>query len=812
MENNDKTLVHKGFLGLRTSIAEPPPNSARDCQNFVRNQTLGLLTQAPGYSQKFPDGGTNLPQNEDDNNPNFLFRPIYGFTSNIVFENIHNFYLSDHGGKNISVVIGKYTKAAFFPASPTTQRFGVFIRPYWDGTVWVDEWRELNEMFVFELRALSATNRLVIDDGTYGFAANDPSQTVFNSSYFKNWMIVYGGLGDNENYDLVTGCGWTGSNYYLQIPHLNTDYASRVAGTKLIVYRNFLYKDVPTDLESYCYNLFAEMRLTSGNDSEDVSIMAGYRDKSLTFTDVGSATVYTHEIDEIVLDTQVPDYWDKSCVLTVYAEPQVSPLGMDAGTYYFKYALKLDDGSYTKLFDAFTIDQPLLNITSGNSIVLTVPSQIRLFYMRSVGSFPRRAKSIAVFMSDDNVTYYNVNEVDLTNSANLTEAVIPPVWTGVKHFWARGSLYINRAMWLSDIPEASASIGHDIDDDGIIQYRFASVIGTTTFFCGVRDNGILYPNKLFSSAFSGEGSAEFDIAPNDPIHVLNLEYSDGDELMAVGSINELIVAIKKRSVIVVEQDSQLGFQRKLVTKGYGMSSFRTLVSFDDKLYWLDYNGVIRYSINGIDVVNFSWLKDLRSYSDTVLEAAIGAIDRNNRQFRLRIDTKQYFIDFDNFLGGVDEWLILKYDKIPMRYSLDSQGVIDFIDEETNKLLWFVDGDVSLHDGAFVDLYYEENETQRNNDDDDIDMNVKRVICRYLSTVDLTVKLFRENDTTAIATWTLPKEKHRARMRVPSEGKRCSSYRLSVGAHLTDNADNVKIIRLGAKHELIPAGGSEMIEA
>ncbi|GEM_PF-7117068 len=980
-----QTIIHKEFLGLRSSIADPPSNSAKNMSNLVLHRRRGILEQADGYGLKFPDGVTDLPQVTDATKPNYIDPAIHKITA-LTWENIHNFFVPDHGGRNITVAVGKYTKASFFPISLSTDQFGIWVRPWYDSVqeLWSDDpgwnatlprWQELTEFQVFELLGLQngsvftlqvdgvtfandtsigisgwinfvnaklddsiatycwvdddnrasnylmvgginlatllpagstiagievyikrrrsvGNNREFIDvarltkngvlagpqkngslwpetyetfrygsptdnwnagitqadtlgvaisggylagrhlsttaeidhvyfkiyyysgsdafrltvntTGTkYRFREIDVINKVFNDDYFKDWTLVYNQLEDSENYDLIRNCGYDGADYFLELFHPNSDFASRTPGTKLIAYRNFIFARFPLDISSFIYNLLAEIRLTTGNGTGDISVMAGFRTKSLTVIDQSTSLQYPLRTDALVCDAQTMDFWRYATLVAINLAsfaPAADPL--PAKTYHVKYALRLDDASITRLYDAKSVNAGVF--TDVNNVVLDGSRALEINVYRSFGAFPRRGKSVVVFVSDDNLQFAQVSEIDLTVAATFNAVSVANLPTG-KHFYAVGQTRITKSMWASDNPESTIWTDKADEDDGIIRYKHGLVLAPNIYAVGVRDASLdkVLPNQIFVSAIAGDGARQYDVFPNDPTHVIDLEFSDGDEVVGLASIDQTIIAIKRRAIVAVSKDRTLGYVRQFVTRGYGIASVRTLVSWDDLLYWLDYNGVIRFSTRGINVVNYAWLQDLRNMSDIVKEAAFAVIDRVNRQYRLTLNGRMYIMDLDT-----GEWTIEDYVLLPERFAVNVDGVIDFINGNSLESLSLGSGQ---QDGSNFSVLYETNEVQHPESDEDIDLNVIALYVRYQSDVDLTLRLFKNATTEEIggSPWTLLKAQTRVRVK-PIEA-RCSSFRLQLSATTTATNQNISILRLGAKYQSIAAGGTELTE-
>ena len=403
-----KPIAIRDFQGLNTGEVYPPGNSAQDLANFVRHKARGRLDVADGYVIKYAgtinivsssgsspvevtvnvdhgyhNGETVLIEGCDEVALNSSWEvqvtgakkfKLIGSTSgsgatlgtvklasmpqndttllkvsNIAYENVYNFRVNDHGGKDVTVVVATYRKTGFFPASPTTDRFGVFVRPYWNGSVWVEAWRELTEMFVFELKQKPAgAGRLFVDNSVYNFDSLTGYDTVFNSEYFKNWVAMFGtdftAAGDNSNYLLVTGCGFDGSgDYYLDYYGNNDDLSGRSVGDKLVVYRGFANKELPSSISSFIYNILGDLRLTSGNDTEDVGLLIGSRNATKGWVTADQT------VDRMVAEVSMMDLWRRAFGIDVPELVAESSNPLEAGDWYLRHTLQMDDGTETEL-------------------------------------------------------------------------------------------------------------------------------------------------------------------------------------------------------------------------------------------------------------------------------------------------------------------------------------------------------------------------------------------------------------------------------------------------------------------------------
>lgn len=973
------------FQGYLLDVANPPFNSAKGGQNFVihrrRNPTKlieGFIEQGDGYAKKtFVTGGSNpgtLPANDS------VIRKISEFSC----KDIYNLYIPDHGGQNVTVVAGTYTKTGYFlqaitgtgwsvdggsltkvtgtgtaflselrvgdpvmfnstpkivdsitnntqlyvtvafggAASGTTLkgpprvwRFGIWIRPYWSGSAWIDEWTELTEMFIFDLDALginypwlpetdwtstnwtgsfaagwlhtvgyttplsqaksaeididytvtwtvtertagtfiltfgggsqddlsasgsmkfraTATGNLIItpssnfdgriviaieetyddkiylDDASaskYAFPTIDPTGQVFTTDHFKDWTLVYTSFGDDENYDLIRSSGFDGDRYYLQLIHPNTDFSSRTAPTKLMVYRCFLLSELPSTLSDFIYGVLSEARLTSGNNIYDVSLMVGSRTKSFAATHGGVLSpTYTRNVDAIVADIACPYVWPYAVVLGIRIDAAATD-PPDPQTYYLKYSLVLDDGTETRLYDAFTEagspGSEFSTLNAGNSLTLSAGQGIKINGLYSFGTLPVRSKFLRIYMSDDGEQFFRTLDLDLTLTATWAQAytlLIPVQLPGVKHFFAVScDIEITKAIWPSPGEiEATAQIGRAMTDDGVIQYKAAAVVGNITYAIGVRKNGILYPNHIFASLQNGDGAPQFDAFGLVSLNMINLEYNDGDELVGAYPSHDTLLAFKRRSLVQVSQSisgKELVFIRTVVTKSDGICSIRTLADFEDVVYWAGYNGIYCFSSSGVQLLNRAWLNEWKAVAQADKEAAVSTFDRLNRQYRIAYAGIERLLDIDT-----GQWDLSDLANQPERFATDQRaGTVDFLSGVYIQTL----GAGTLHDGAAFTLDYVTNDFLAS-ESQITDALLLDVRIKYSSDVALVVTLYRDG----VAQSPVALAAGNGSSTIPAGlSFRCKNFGIEIQATFTSSNQALEIKEICPRYQIVLAG-------
>ena len=301
------------FGGLATSLSEPPIGSATTLKNLVRYRHRGWLEQPDGYASKY-----TLPTNST-------------YMTSLEWKDIHNFYVIEHGGADITVAIGNYTKVSRYDAGVTIPRFGVWIRPYWSGVEWVDDWLELTEIEIVQLTSFSS-------DSTLNFATTGKA-----TDYFENWIVVFEDFDhDTDNYHLIKSSTASSVTYF----GLNSDISTWDVGAKIILCRSFLNKELPTLITSHIFNYLNEIRMTSGSEPTDISLMSGFRKKTYSWSTPDSV------MDRMVLDVGCLDVWRYAVLMLSPTAVTETTNPLEAGNYAFRMALGTDDNQIAGAHEA----------------------------------------------------------------------------------------------------------------------------------------------------------------------------------------------------------------------------------------------------------------------------------------------------------------------------------------------------------------------------------------------------------------------------------------------------------------------------
>lgn len=124
----------KNFEGIVSNISTPNINQSSECRNLNIHSKPGSLTVREGYSLRYS-------------------KPIDARIIESTFLTFNNFYDSQKAeGKELTLLIQKGTVVSQ-DGSINYEQNGLqfWLRPYWDGSAWIDNWQWLNETTITKI-------------------------------------------------------------------------------------------------------------------------------------------------------------------------------------------------------------------------------------------------------------------------------------------------------------------------------------------------------------------------------------------------------------------------------------------------------------------------------------------------------------------------------------------------------------------------------------------------------------------------------------------------------------------------------------
>jgi hypothetical protein len=342
-----------------------------------------------------------------------------------------------------------------------------------------------------------------------------------------------------------------------------------------------------------------------------------------------------------------------------------------------------------------------------------------------------------------------------------------------------------------------------ITEAGIIRWKAATVIGKKVYIGNTLSNvagASTKPNQIMECITDGDGVIGADVFPSDGGHIIDVEYSDGDEIVALSTMVERLLCLKKMSVVLLSKDGQGGWSRELVSRQVGCCSQDSVVSFDDVIYWCDLTGIYSYDSRGLKLLNLEWLQDWKTlHTDAQKQAALGEVDRINKQYLVSVSvtvggsTTNICYRYD-LIDGV--WMSDVFPDIPLKMAVDLDGTINFI--TATKLETINKAGSTDYDGAGYTASWESNKIYPLQDTvgHAHDVLLKGIAVQYDSGVAITATVTLD-DSTSPTTFTLPVStattNHFATLYMPLSSV-CKSYRVKFTATIAAGGAAVPIIK------------------
>ena len=372
--------------GMSTNTINPGTKFAKRLLNVHNHQEPGKLKLRPGYQLKYSPPSSNMLTN-------------YGFLNFDLFYDRQ----AKAEGQEITCLIQKAT------LSPLQQNMLCFwIRPYWNGTTWVDEWKWLNQTFITVIDVgLNETypnmlnlyadttlkaSELWEDDSLVGYTVYNKTKNQFakiiTSKIDEDNIRICHTLYDNE---------WdVGDTVYIGRNWLDLTYHEEL-------FENLKWQDI------VFHRINNDLRIGFGGYENRPGLSVGYRKKYFALSDIDFTNLHSDldpeetgsinaavleifsTIDEVILDTAILDNNAYGIELTTQAGT------MDAGTYYFRLT------GYTDDFNEQLIAEASIDV-DGTEDILIRP------YIKTGLENPRLTKLVLYMSIDGGEVFYKLRE------------------------------------------------------------------------------------------------------------------------------------------------------------------------------------------------------------------------------------------------------------------------------------------------------------------------------------------------------------------------------------------------------------------
>jgi hypothetical protein len=349
-----KEFEIKDFQGIQKSRRVRDKNACQELINLDTRGVTGDLEQRNGYALKYP-------------------APSHSRLSNLTILSFENFFTQD---TEITVAVGKATLNAETgtPQPSDINVLVLFTRPYWNGSMWVDDWQWLNEMFL-TIQSENATNQIIVSiDAPSG---NYTGWAIHNVTKNETVKII---KRVSEFFELTKYTDWEEEDIILAMKNY-------IPYTELLEMYNVTVGDI------VFHKVLDELRIGFGGYENRMGLSVCFRQTYLQLSgfDFGSYTPAEVQafakIDGLILDPYT--------ALTEVAKMDLIELptgGLSAKTYYFKLSAVLD-----------TFNEVMLN--ADISIEIADTKGIQVDIKLKLGSDNKRITSLKLYMSTDDDVY-----------------------------------------------------------------------------------------------------------------------------------------------------------------------------------------------------------------------------------------------------------------------------------------------------------------------------------------------------------------------------------------------------------------------
>jgi hypothetical protein len=350
----------------------------------------------------------------------------------------------------------------------------------------------------------------------------------------------------------------------------------------------------------------------------------------------------------------------------------------------------------------------ILNVGGTSYQICDGTTALQFQEMISAGAIPKRAAAIRHYLSTNGVDFYLIKEVSLLSGVGAVSWGASAVYdASTKHFYHQSGLITIDSDDQNAIGAlAQVILGRDPYDQGAYPFLVGAVAGKETFIGNVLIDGVPILNSGIVCAVGSEAIMN-DVFPNDAASIIDLEYSDGDQIRAILALGERALYLKRRNTVLVSYNEQSqGYDRDIADRGHGCCSQRACNVYGETAVYADYYGMRSFNTgSGGQGINDDWILDWQALTQAQKEASCSIVDIINRQWILCVPGifKQYTMDLDT-----GEWVSGILTDTPKQFAdnaptVTNPGTIDFLDPLVGNIHNI--GKATLHNGANFSMQY-----------------------------------------------------------------------------------------------------------
>jgi len=819
-ERNSVQVI--GWRGLNEDSIAAPADTCRSGKNFSLSDIEEEITLRKGFADLY----TTTPTPMDS--------ATWAAMNARTLPTILALERMEIQGGPVYLCVVQYTKATY-NGPPPGLTFGLWCRPWYNGSVWVDQWREVNETWVFNIYEiyddLSGGRFLEIDDPTglvFNFQ-NDatgvfPLTGTSGHTYMRGWTI--------ENLDASVA-----TKRFLRCLESRSDSSrNNVVGLRVpFAGPGDLGWAIGHDIKVHrCYP-HNGVTLSNPTDPLIHILETGARIMERVQTVAPPNPVYTHirqfvEFQEHGLGPLTADYAGADGLVSgdmcldghrpgffVGIFQSTGGGTLPASTYYVKYAVKEGD-NWSKLYKGPLNATLTYDVTGTNAITTGANELIQLRLHIEPASISKRASDIRIYMSEDDLFYYRVKDVALADLAFGSgegahgTTYIDESSTSWNFYGYYEVLTIDGPDWTAAGAEGSADIGRGVDDDGVFLY---GAVETTEragqvvpIFGDVTVDGQDYHSRVFIPSITGAGRYQTDVIQNDRTRDLVADPAPGVTVRAIANLSDdrfLILtnaSIAHLSLI----GGSASWNIRVLTSDDGIAANRSLVVNDRRAMWAGGNAVWSFSLGeGRRVMNPDWRESYEAIADK--SGILGGIHIDKGNYVLVVGGTHYVFPLTASKVPITEAAPQQLGVTPT-YIMRTPGDSVFAKENlvfltASKLYRF--GTATRDDGSNITLEYVTNDFRIA--PQFYEQLAQQIGVEYYSDVPVTLDLFLDDEATPFDTKTLPADTTIQRV---TEGWKLHAlakrFHLRFTATTTADDQTVRIRRVAMIRTLEVVGG------
>jgi hypothetical protein len=837
IDESAKSVVVRAFRGYGLDLNPVSGDMAQDMKNFVIDEVPGELTNRRGSGLLFANGP--MPYSDYSVSPptgqQHAHRVMTRRSSDEIVAH-EGFYVPEQGGRFINVCIMKYRFRQLTAGEAYIYSYGIFVRPYWNGTTWLEYWVELSEFWDFQIYAVNGTNNewLQVDDDpvnwrfgfTPGYNVVFPRETfgaygtgLENQYYFRGWTIE--NLEAARNTERFCRClsqrctttdGGTGYGILeLEIPHdgaANSAYnrLNWATANKIRVHRNYVYQEnrfsASDDIvcDPHVYAIDDGMRITNKRGTNKARFRVGYEEHGWAATNFPKEQI----ANGIVLADQFIDPFPPA--IWVGYDPAAvtgASTGLAAGTYRLRYSV-LEGRNWSKLYICPKWDSgnSRWDATDDSGVTIALDDKIVVDLRLYTTAVSRKVKMVRVYLEDPASGYfYRALDIDLTVDLDTASSddILTDYWDG-STAWAVYGINQTFDVVSNDGAEGSVDIGRAITEDGICYYDAAAPVGNKVLFSAATKNDIEYPSRVFISPAGGDGQIQNDIVDLAATSYFDTQTGDANAVVAIAGIRDYALVLTQQTHYLLSLlGSKANWRFETIDSYDGIASAKSLVVLQDRAYWAGNFGVYMFGLGrGVNLLVPYWHKTYKALAGK--SSAMAAYDANTGRYYLYVDSKLYA--FPLRTPGVEpfETMIFEPNKTPTWLA---HPPVNFLAYATSDHYLLAAGTGSQdYTGVNVACEWTSNPIRipENLVGDQLVLGFSLV---YDSPVDITIALYKDGTLHSTRTCPLAETTYAAYFDL---GGLCEEFYIKLSATTDGAAQTIRIKKMEISRMIVPSLG------